>query len=337
MQFAHPEFLYFLLLFVPFIGLLIYNYKRKKFLLGRFISPLAYSKLGVRGGRELDVFKTTLISLSLIFFIFALAAPQWGERYENIDIHGLELVFLMDTSNSMLAEDMRPNRLEVAKHLIMNVVDALQSDYVSLINFAGVAYVQCPLTLDYDAFKLMADASTISPSEEQGTDLGRAFRVALKTLAASKSKTKLMILITDGEDQEGKWQEYIPQVKDQGVVVFTVGVGAREGAPIPIKNEAGEVTGWKKDKKGNIVKTRLDETTLHEIASRLGGQYFRVTDAGSIGKFVDKLKQFERQYLSKKVKLMKIHRFHYPLIIGIILLIIELLLSERKLRWVESE
>lgn len=311
----------------------LYNYKKKRKILNAFLSDTAYQRLGIRSGREIDFFKTALVTLSLVFFILALAGPQWGEQVENVDIKGIEMLFLLDTSNSMNAEDLKPNRFEVAKHLVASIVDNLQTDYVALINFAAVAYVQCPLTIDYGALKMLTEASLISPAEEQGTDFGRAFEVALKSLENSKSEKKLIILITDGEDQEGGWQEFIPELKKQKIVVFTVGVGAATGAPIPIKGKEGEISGWKKDKQGNIVQTRLDENTLIRIASAADGQYFRLSDVSGVDAFIAVLKSYERSVLKKKVKFKKKERFHYPLIVGIIILLLELIITEKRLSW----
>jgi len=333
MNFSHPEAFFLLILLALFVAVAVYNYKKKKIILKGFISTNAYKKLGVRSGGEIDFFKTSLVTVALIFFILALAGPQWGEKFENVEIKGIEMIFLLDTSNSMNAEDLKPNRLEVAKRLIINIVDNLSTDYLGLINFAGVGYVQCPLTIDYEAFKLMAGASTISPEEEQGTDFRGAFQLALKSLQNSKSDKKVIILITDGEDQEDQWQEFIPEIKKQNIIIFTVGVGAVSGAPIPIKDKDGNITGWKKDKQGNIVKTKLDENTLVRIASLTDGQYYRLTSSESIDVFVENLKRFQRNVLRKKVKLEKIKRFHYPLIIGILILLFELSLSERTFSW----
>lgn len=333
MTFSHPEAFFLLVLLALFILVAAYNFKKKKSLLNDFISSTAYKRLGIRSGGEIDFFKTLLVTLAMFFFIFALAGPQWGEQFESMDVRGIEMVFLLDTSTSMNAEDLKPNRLEIAKQLIGSIVDKLRTDYVSLINFAGSAYIQCPLTIDYEAFKLMTEATTISPPEEQGTDFEQGFRLALKTFEKSKSQNKVLVLITDGEDQEKTWQQVIELFQKQKIIVFSVGVGVAAGAPIPIKNEQGEVTGWKKDKQGNIVKTRLDENTLIQVASGTGGQYFRLTGAAAADTFVNNLKNFERSVLSKKVKKKKIKRFHYPLIIGIIILMLELILSEKRIQW----
>lgn len=337
MSFSNPEAFFLLVLLGLFFLAALYNFRKKSTLLKHFISATAYKRLGFRSGREIDFFKTALISIALFFFIVALAGPQWGEAFENVDLRGVEMVFVQDTSNSMNAEDLVPNRLEVSKQLINAIIDNLQTDYIGLINFAAVAYVQCPLTIDYAAFKMMVETSQISPAEQQGTDFQPAFQLAIKTFKVAKTERKVMILITDGEDQEKKWQQFLPELKDQGIIVFTVGIGAASGAPIPVKDKDGRFLDWKKDKSGNIVKTKLDEDTLIQIASQTGGQYFRLTDAAAIDSFIKELKNFERSVLKKKVQLTKIKRYYIPLIIGLIFLFLELLLTEKRLTWKKSQ
>jgi len=222
MRFANPTAFLLVPVLVLFVLAAIYNFRKKKKILNSFISNVAYKKLAVRSGGEIDFFKTSLVTLALVFFILALARPQWGEQVENIEIKGIEVVFLMDTSTSMNAEDLKPNRLTVAKQLITGVVDSLQTDYVGLINFAGVPYVQCPLTIDYGVFKMLVEATVISPAEEQGTDFSRALETALKSFETSTSDKRLVLLITDGEDQEGGWQELVARFKEEDIVVFTV-------------------------------------------------------------------------------------------------------------------
>ena len=337
MSFSNPEAFFLLLLLVLFVFAAFVNYKKKKSLIAGFISSDAMRQLSIRSSGEIDFFKTTLVIFALLFFITALAGPQWGEKLADVEIKGVEVVFLLDTSTSMNAEDLKPNRLEVAKQLIVSIVDNLKTDYIGLINFAGLAYVQCPLTIDYSAFKMMAEASDISPVEFQGTDFQPAFQMALDMLKIAKGDHKILILITDGEDQERKWQQFLPALREQKVIIFTVGIGIADGAPIPVKDKDGNFTDWKKDKQGNIVKTRLDETTLVQVASKTGGQYFRLTNAASIDTFVMGLKDFERKVLKRSKKIQKTKRFHIPLIIGIILLLIELSLSEKRISWKEEK
>ena len=333
MTFANPTMLFFLLALVPFTLLVLWNYRKKQQVLHEFISRAATDRMVVRGGREIDFFKSSLLLLALCFFILALARPQWGERFENLDIRGLEIVFLLDTSSSMNAEDLQPDRLEVAKSLISTIVDNLRTDLVSQINFAAVAYVQCPLTMDYEAFKLMAMASQVSPDEEQGTDFARGFDLALRLFKKSAGSQKLLVLITDGEDLENNWPETLKELQKEKITVFTVGVGIPGGAPIPILDKDGKTADWKKDAQGNIVKSRLDEGTLIRIASEGQGQYYRLSAAAGIEPFIRILKTYERKLLSQKVKSKKIDRFQYPLLLAIMLLVAEMVISDRKIAW----
>jgi Ca-activated chloride channel family protein len=333
MTFANPILLLLLLLLIPFTLLVLWNYRKKRQILHEFISPAAAARIAVRGGREIDFFKSALLLLALTFFILAMARPQWGERFESLDIRGLEIVFLLDTSNSMNAEDLQPNRLEVAKSLITTIVNALKTDLVSQVNFAAVAYMQCPLTMDYEAFKLMAQASQISPSEEQGTDFARGFTLALRMFKNSRSSQKLLVLITDGEDLEKNWPESLQELQKGKITVFTVGIGIPAGAPIPILDENGKTIDWKKDAQGNIVKSRLDEGTLIKIASSCQGQYYRLSAAAGIEPFIRILKNYERKLLAQKVKSKKIDRFQYPLLLAVFFLVFEMVLSDRKITW----
>jgi Ca-activated chloride channel family protein len=237
----------------------------------------------------------------------------------------------------MNAEDLQPNRLEVAKNLIVTIVDSLKTDLVSQINFAAAAYVQCPLTMDYEAFKLMAMASQISPSEEQGTDFARGFTLALRLFKKSPGSQKLLVLITDGEDLEKNWPETLKELQKGKITVFTVGVGIPGGAPIPILDKNGKTIDWKKDAQGNIVKSRLDEGTLIQIAAACQGQYYRLSAVAGIEPFIRILKTYERKLLAQKVKSKRIDRFQYPLLLAIVLLVCEMILSDRKITWQKKQ
>ncbi len=333
MTFANPAMLFLLLLLIPFTLLVVWNYRRKRRILGDFIAPAAEERSVVRGGREMDFFKSALLLAAFAFIILALARPQWGERFESLDIRGLEIVFLLDTSSSMNAEDLPPSRLEVAKNLITTIVDTLRTDRVSQVNFAAVAYVQCPLTMDYEAFKLLAQASAASPEEEQGTDFAKGFLLALRMFKSSPASQKVIVLITDGEDQEKKWPEPLQELQKRKVTVFTVGIGSPAGAPIPILDQNGRTVDWKKDSRGGIVKSQLDEATLVRIASICSGQYYRLSAADGIAPFIRILRSYERQLLARKVKSRKIDRFAYPLLLAVLLLVGEMAISDRRITW----
>ena len=336
MQFSHPRVLWLLVLLVPFVILAVANFRVRHTQLNGFLSATARSRMVIRGGREVDVFKTSLWIPSIALFILALAGPSWGEQLVSIEVEGTEVVFLLDTSRSMAAEDLKPKRLESGRRLITSAADALTTDYVSLVNFAGTAYVQCPLTVDMEAFSLMVNASEISPSEEQGTNLAEALETALKVLKAERKVQRMLVLITDGEDQEGGWESILPTLKEREIVVFTVGVGVAEGAPIPLRGPTGDVTDWKRDQEGQMVRSRLDEAPLKRIARETGGRYFRLADSADIDHFLAVLKGFERTVLQRRMKRVRTPRFQYPLALGIILLLVEMALTTRKIRWTKE-
>ncbi|MBN2345041.1 MAG: VWA domain-containing protein [Candidatus Aminicenantes bacterium] len=333
MTFAYPNALFLLLLLIPFAVLAIHNYRKKRRILREFVSAEAEERVVVRGGREIDFFKTALLLAVFALAITALARPQWGERFESVNIRGLEIVFLLDTSASMNAQDLPPSRLEAAKNLVSAVVDVLRTDRVSLVNFAAAAYVQCPPTLDHEAFKLLAQSSSLSPEEEQGTDFAKAFALGSRLLGGSRSSQQVMILISDGEDQEGNWPEAVRELRKRQVTVFTVGVGAPGGAPIPILDGTGRTVGWKKDRQGNMVRSRLDEDTLARIAAECSGQYYRLGAVAGIPPLLGILRTYERQQLARRVQRRKIDRFAYPLLLAVLLLATEMALSDRRIAW----
>ncbi len=320
---------------IPFVILLFINFKKKKRLRKNFISDEAFQRIAVKASDDIIVIKAILMTTALFFFILALAGPQWGEKKEAVDVKGIEILFLLDTSRSMDAQDLNPNRLEVSKDLIINIVDHVKNrtDFFGLISFAGIAEIEAALTDDYNFFKMRTNSVGISPDDVQGTDFLNALRLAIDTLKMSKNKNHIIVLITDGEDQEKEWEKILPELKEEQITVFTVGVGKSTGAPIPQKDEDGNITGYKIDKQGETIKTVLDELSLIKIKDATGGSYFRLTDISGIEQIVNGLDRFERSVLGKRLSVKKINRFQYPLILGFIFLILEMLLSDRRLRW----
>lgn len=219
------------------------------------------------------------VLLMLVFFlaVFALARPQWGEEKKEIQRKGIDVIFMLDTSLSMLAEDIRPNRLEKSKLEIKTILRELKGDRVGMVAFAGSSFLQTPLTLDYSAFLLFLDAVETGYIPDPGTSLDRALRLAVRSFPEEALKHKALILFSDGEDHEGKIDEAIHELKDAGVRVYTIGVGTEEGEPIPLKDEKGRRTGYKKDRGGEVVLTRLNPGILKRIAEETGALYLPAT------------------------------------------------------------
>ncbi len=333
MDFSRPWVLFLLLGLIPFLGLIVWDISRSRIGRRLFMEDRAYRTLGFRRSHDLDVVKGILMLLIVALLLTALAGPRWGEAYEESEIKGVQLIFVLDTSSSMLAEDIKPNRLSMAKEIISSILSRLQSDMVALVTFAGKAYVQCPLTMDHEAFGLFVEATDISPEMEQGTDLGSALSATAEAVSHAREGGRMVVLITDGEDHELQWEKVIGDLKKQDVTLFVVGVGALEGAPIPQRNENGEVTGWKNDKQGQIVKTRLDEKTLMRLARETNGRYLRLEDAATLTQLLEGAKGLERRILGQQMNLRRIPRFQYPLALALILLMVEMILTRRRIQW----
>ena len=241
-------------------------------------------------------------------------------------------MILLDTSASMEAEDMKPNRLEKAKQEIRGIVERLSGDRIGLVLFAGQSFIHCPLTLDYSAFNIFMDVVDTDIIPKQGTAIGDAIKTALTAFDQKERKYKVIILLTDGEDHDTKPIEAAEKARDEGVRIFPIGIGSIRGEPIPIKNRRGEVAGYKKDENGSVVMTKLDEMTLQRIAEITGGTYFRAT-AGEIelDRIYDEILGMEKKELEGQLTTQYEDRFQYPLAAGIFLLIIEFLVTDKKL------
>lgn len=233
-----------------------------------------------------DARKLGWIFLLLAFFfsILALARPQWGEEKRKVERKGVDIVFLLDTSLSMLAEDVKPNRLGKAKLEIKNMIRKLRGDRVGMVAFAGSSFLQCPLTLDYGAFLLFVDALKPGYIPDPGTSFSNALRLAARAFPADSGKYRSMIVFSDGEDHEGGVDQALEEVKKAGIRVYTLGVGTLEGDPIPLRSGLGQApgqrpSGYKKDKQGQVVITRLNSELLSRIAKETGGLYLPATPA----------------------------------------------------------
>ena len=216
--------------------------------------------------------KLILRLLAIACLVVALINPQIGSKMEKVQRQGANVMIALDVSKSMLAEDIKPNRLERAKRKIADLLNMLKGDRVGLVAFAGTSFVQCPLTLDYSAARIFLNAIDTDLIPIQGTALGDALRKSIKAFRTEEKKSKAIILITDGEDQSGLALEAAKEAREAGVKVFTIGIGKEIGAPLPNPDKS---RGFLKNKEGEVILTKLDETTLQKISLETGGSYVR--------------------------------------------------------------
>ena len=271
---------------------------------------------------------------ALLATIVALAGPRWGFHWHEVRREGVDLVVALDTSKSMLAVDVKPNRLERAKLAVLDLLRLLKGDRVGLVAFAGTAFLQCPLTLDYDAFAQSLAAVDVGIIPRGGTAIGRAIDTAIAAFEGRQGKHAALILITDGENQEGDVEAAVARAAEHDVKIFTVGIGTVDGELIPVAPAQGQ-SGFLKDRDGMVVKSRLDEGVLRMIAEKTGGAYVRASGGalGLDGLFRDHIETMERRDLESAIERRFEDRFQVPLFLALLLLCAEALVGDRAASW----
>ena len=330
MRFAEPDFLWCLFTLPLFALLFAYAYHRRKKLAARFVSLSMLPKLSTSVSPWLRLTKILLLLLALAFLFVALARPQWGHKMEHIERRGLDLVLLQDISLSMLAEDIKPNRLVRSRHEIAAFLESLSGDRVGLVAFSGEAQVMVPLTLDYGTVQMMLQE--LNPGWLMpGTNLEAAIRKGMQLFKNSggAGKYSVMILMSDGEELEAEAVTAAKEAAELGIRIYTVGIGSREGVPIPVKTKNGEVA-YKKDLQGNIVTTRLEDGTLQEIANVTGGLYFYANPSEfQLQKVLTEIATLEKK--DQATDRMENYQDRYQIFLGLaaLLFLVEALVSER--------
>jgi Ca-activated chloride channel family protein len=268
-----------------------------------------------------------LATAAVATIVLALAGPKWGFHWEEVRRQGIDLVVAIDTSRSMLATDVTPNRLARAKLAVEDLLAELRGDRVGLVAFAGTAFVQCPLTLDRNAFRESLDAVEVGLIPRGGTNLTAALDTGLAAFEGRQANHQALVLITDGEDHEGTLEQAIARAVERGIRVFTVGIGTSDGELIPLEGGA-----YLKDRKGQVVKSRLGEETLKKIALDTGGVYLHAAgaDLGLSGLYRDHIATMEKRELASTLERRYEQRYRLPLALGAALLVAEALVGERR-------
>ena len=308
--------------------LLWINTGRQQKQLARFASEKMWRQLTANVSKIRRRLKTVLVLTAVLACFVALARPQYGEQWIDVKQKGIDILIGLDTSRSMLAPDVRPNRLARAKLAIRDFVDRLHGDRVGLLPFAGTSFLMCPLTTDYNAFKESLDAITPASIPVGGTNIAEVITRAGKILH-NEANYKILILVTDGENLQGKALAAAKKAARQKMTIYTVGVGTRAGELIPDAMNQG---GFIKDENGNFIRSRLDEKMLTKIAEITGGLYVPL---GTMGQgfttiYQEKLKLVPKQEHQERKQRRPIERFYWPLALAIVLLILEFLVSGRK-------
>jgi len=326
-RFAHPQYLWLLLLVPLFVLLFAAAGARRRRMLARFgnLATLRELMPAVSAGRR--KLKFALFALAFALAVLAAARPQFGSKLREEKAQGIEMMLAVDVSNSMLAEDFEPTRLERTKYAINRLFEGLKQDRVGLVVFAGEAKVQLPITADYRMARAFAKRIDPSLVSVQGTDLEQALSLAALSFSSETgdNHSRAIVLITDGEGHEGDVLAAAKRIAAQGIRIYTVGIGTPEGAPVRIGGE------YLKDENGDMVVTKLDEETLEAIARETGGVYVRATkqDLG-LDEIIAEINALETSELETMRFEEFDERYRYPLLAALVLLLVEFLLLDRR-------
>jgi Ca-activated chloride channel family protein len=330
-RFAHPDFLYLLLLLPALVLLFIINEIRKKNALKRLgdtnlVNGLIPEMSGIR-----PVIKFILQLIAVLSGIIMLARPQFGSKIEDVKKQGVEVIIALDVSNSMLAEDIQPDRLTRAKQAISRLVDDLDNDKIGLIVFAGDAYIQIPITTDYISAKMFLSAINPNTVPKQGTAIGAAINLGVKSFSPGEGKSKAMIIITDGENHEDDPLKEAEDASKAGIVIHTIGIGSANGVPIPIINNGKK--DYLKDVDGNIVVTKLDEDILKKIALSTNGNYVRANNSNiGLDEIYAQIKKMKKQDLESTMYTEYNDQFQIFSAIAVFFMIIDFIIMDRRNR-----
>ncbi len=331
MQFIHPAWFHGFWLIGALVLFFVFAEERKRKLIGRF-GEWRTVKFLISGHSDTKSWlKKSLLIFCLSLMVFTLTQPQWGQEKKQLQRKGLDILFLVDTSLSMLAEDVPPNRIGQAKLEMKHFLNLLKGDRIGIVTFAGSGFIQSPLTLDYDAFMLFTNSIQVGYIPDPGTSLSEAIRIALKGFSKKKIKNQVIVMISDGEHHEGDVEAAIKLANEAQVRIYTIGTGTKEGAPIPLRSAEGKVSGYKKDRAGEIVITKLNEDLLIKIAKETGSLNFPATPSGrEIDYIYQHMQNLEKQEFKQRVVVERENHFQLFLIFAIIFIVLEMLIDEVK-------
>lgn len=329
-RFGNPGYLYALIIIPVLIFLFIFYRNQRRKAIREFGNPEILSALMPNASNSRPILKFSIIMLALAFLITGIARPQFGAKLQKIKRQGIELIIALDVSNSMLAEDIQPSRLEKAKRAIARLTERLSNDKIGIIVFAGKAYTQIPITTDYASAKMFLSSINTEIVPTQGTAIGSAIELATRSFTPNTESSKAIVIITDGENHEDDAVEMAKLAKENDIIVHTIGMGLPQGGPIPMYNAYGQKD-FKRDQSGQVIVTKLDENMLQQIASAGGGEYVRAnnTEVG-INNIFDEINKMEKSELESRIYTDYNDQFFYFIAIAFALLLIEFMVMERK-------
>jgi Ca-activated chloride channel family protein len=335
-RFENPYMLWLLLILPVMTVLFMLTRKWQRNARTKYVGIDLLAEIIPRISTRKPVIKFGLYGFAYFLLIIAVANPQIGTKLEEIKREGVDIIIALDVSNSMMAEDFKPNRLERAKRAIEKLVENLKSDRIGIVVFAGNAFIQLPITSDYSAAKLYTSSINTKTVPTQGTALGTAIEKCISALEHDDSNNKAIIVISDGENHEDDPLGAAKKAAKKGILIHTIGMGSPKGSPIPIYNGKNKV-GYKSDKSGTTVVSKLDENMLKEIASVGQGVYVRATNSSTgLRSIFDEINRMEKKEYEAKQYTDYEDRFQPFISLALLILLIEFILSETKSKWIEK-
>jgi len=331
MKFARPDLMYIFLIGFALAIFYLWAFRARKLIKEKFAEDKLLKELlsGVSLGKQ--KLKAFLLLCAVFFILLALLRPQWGFYWEEVKRKGIDIIIAMDTSKSMLAQDIKPSRLERAKLAVKDFIKNLKGDRIGLIAFSGTAFLQCPLTVDYNGFLLALENINAGIIPKGGTSISSAIEEAIRSYGGGEKKYKVLVIITDGEDNTGNPVKLAEEAKKNNIIIYCIGIGTKEGELISLAQENGG-SEFLKDRQGNVVKSRLDEELLEKLALACGGSYLRSspTEFGLDLLYREKFSKMEKQEFASKMNKHYVEKFQIPLALALLLILAEQLINEKK-------
>lgn len=326
-KFANPNALYLYVVLLVVVAVFVYANHRRKSALRKYGDPQLLAALMPEVSEYKPRVKFWITFVALSFVVLLIARPQFGSKMETVKRQGIETIIALDISNSMLAEDVTPNRLERSKNIVSRLVDSFEDDKIGLIVFAGDAFIQLPITSDFISAKIFLESINPGLIARQGTNVKEAIDMATRSFTPREGVGKAIIIITDGENHEGGAVEAAKAAVEKGMTVYVMGVGSPEGAPIP----AGRSGDFRRDKEGNIIVTKLNEKMCQEIAAAGNGVYIRIDNTGNALKVLQKeIGSLAKADVETTVYSEYDEQFQVMAWIAFVLLLLEMLLMVKK-------
>ena len=329
MTFGAPQFLLLLIAFPALTLFAWWGLRRRAASLRRLGDPALVQRLSGAARPGMRVLRLVLWFLGVALVILALARPQWGSDIEIVERGGVQVMVALDISRSMMAQDLMPTRLDRARLGISDLISKLEGDEVGIVLFSGASFVQFPLTSDYATARTYLNHASPNAISRQGTVIAEAIETAMTGFSSERESQKVIVIMTDGENHEGDPIVAARQAQGQGAVIYTMGFGSPEGAPVPEYDEPGGIAGYHQDAQGREVVSRIDEVALQQIAESGGGRYFRAADHGATAELADEVAAFEDRNLQSEFNQRKVERFQLFLLASVLCLVMAEVLAGR--------